>query len=57
MINPHWLQFIYATVKATRRCPHCDRRGVYLTKKPGQFYVCKFCHHRFQEKKEPANAT
>lgn len=56
-MNPHWLQIIRTTMKAVRYCPHCGRRGVYPTKKPGEFHRCKFCHHHFQEKKEPSNAT
>jgi transposase-like protein len=43
--------------KVTRICPHCGRRGVYPPKLPGQFHLCKHCHHRFQEKEKPTRAT
>jgi transposase-like protein len=51
-MNPIYTQMIVsAVVHAMRVCPHCKRAAAYRPKRPGQFYKCRFCHHRFQEKK------
>jgi len=50
-VNPHWTQIIYRTIKqAMKKCPHCGRRAAYPQKRPGQFYTCKRCGHKFKEK-------
>jgi rRNA maturation endonuclease Nob1 len=52
-MNPIWMATAYATVKnALRKCTHCGRKAAYPLKKPGQFHICKYCGHRFQEKKK-----
>jgi len=50
-MNPQWTQIIHATVtRLSKKCPHCNRVAVYAQKRPGQFYTCKKCGHRFKEK-------
>ncbi len=50
-MNPHWAATIYQTIKkATKKCTHCGKSAVYALKKPGQFYTCKKCGHRFKER-------
>jgi len=50
-MNPHWIQATFMTVKKTmRKCPHCGKKAAYPPRKPGQFHMCKHCHHRFKEK-------
>jgi DNA-directed RNA polymerase subunit RPC12/RpoP len=50
-MNPHWTQIIFQTTKkASRKCAHCGKIGVYAQKKKGQFYTCKKCGHRFMER-------
>ncbi|MBL8167879.1 MAG: hypothetical protein JNJ50_06985 [Acidobacteria bacterium] len=50
-MNPHWINLIYQAVKkSVKRCPHCGKRGTYAKKRPGQFYICKHCRHRFKER-------
>jgi DNA-directed RNA polymerase subunit RPC12/RpoP len=57
-MNPHWIQAISATAqRATRKCPHCGRKGVYPPKQPGQYHLCKHCQHRFREKERPRDAA
>jgi hypothetical protein len=52
-MNPIIAGSILGTLLAvTKKCPHCRRSGVYALKRPGQFYTCKHCGHRFQEKKK-----
>jgi hypothetical protein len=51
MPNPLWVSIVSATAhKLTKKCPHCSRQGVYPAKQAGQFYLCKFCGHKFKEK-------
>ena len=50
-MNPIWQQMIYKAVKDVMKvCTHCKKAAAYQPKKKGQFYKCKFCGHRFQEK-------
>jgi transposase-like protein len=50
-MNPIWTQMIYEAVKdAMKVCPHCKRADAYALKRPGQFYKCKHCGHRFKER-------
>jgi transposase-like protein len=50
-MNPIWTQMIYEAVRdAMKVCPHCKRADSYAQKRPGQFYKCKHCGHRFKEK-------
>jgi DNA-directed RNA polymerase subunit RPC12/RpoP len=52
-MNPIWTHFINdATRQIKRVCSHCRRAGKYTQKRPGQFYKCRYCGHRFQEKKK-----
>jgi hypothetical protein len=52
-MNPIWTHLIYdATKRAMRVCTHCRKAADYALKRPGQFYKCKHCGHRFQEKKK-----
>jgi transposase-like protein len=55
MANPIWASVAAATAqKLSKRCPHCDRAALYPQKRPGQFYTCKQCGHRFKERGEAA---
>ena len=50
-MNPIWQQMIYNAVKDVMKvCTHCKKAGAYPPKKRGQFYKCKYCGHKFQEK-------
>ena len=50
-MNPIWTQMISKAVReATRVCSAYGKVGTYTRKKPGQFYKCKHCGHRFKEK-------
>lgn len=53
MANPIWTTLIIATIqKLSRKCPHCNKKGTYSAKQPGQFYTCHHCGHRFKEKEK-----
>ena len=50
-MNPIWTHFVYdAARRGMRVCTHCKRAAEYALKRPGQFYKCKHCGHRFKEK-------
>ena len=50
-MNPIWTHLVYdAARRAMRVCTHCKRAAEYALKRPGQFYKCKHCGHRFKEK-------
>ena len=50
-VNPIWTKMIVDAVeRATKTCTHCKRVATYPKKRPGQFYTCKHCGHRFKEK-------
>jgi transposase-like protein len=50
-MNPYNVAVAINTIKeAMKQCPHCGRSNVYEKKKPGQFYQCKNCLHRFKER-------
>ena len=50
-MNPIWTQMIYNSVKDTMKiCTHCKKASVYQLKRPGQYYKCRYCGHRFKEK-------
>jgi DNA-directed RNA polymerase subunit RPC12/RpoP len=50
-VNPIWTQMIYNSVKdAMKICTHCKRASVYQLKRPGQYYKCRYCGHKFKEK-------
>ena len=52
-MNPIWTQFVYKAARRVMRvCTHCGRADEYVQKRPGQFYKCTHCGHRFQEKKK-----
>jgi transposase-like protein len=52
-MNPILAGAVLGTLVAvTKKCPHCHRFGVYGLKQAGQFYTCKHCSRRFQEKKK-----
>ena len=52
-MNPIWTHLINdATRQIKRVCTHCRRAGKYAKKRAGQFYKCRYCGHRFQEKKK-----
>ncbi|MFN0084638.1 MAG: transposase [Blastocatellia bacterium] len=53
LVNPIFAgAFLGALLAVTRKCPHCGRFGVYSLKRAGQFYACKHCGRKFQEKKK-----
>ena len=50
-MNPLWTSIIYTTTKkAMKKCSHCGKVAAYPPKRPGQFYTCKKCGHKFKEK-------
>jgi hypothetical protein len=50
-VNPIWTHLIYDAARQVRRCcAHCGKADKYAQKRPGQFYKCKHCGRRFQEK-------
>lgn len=50
-MNPIWTQMINKSVIAAMKvCTNCKRADSYVPKRPGQFYKCKNCGHRFKEK-------
>jgi hypothetical protein len=52
-MNPIWTQMIYKAVKdAMKVCTNCKKAAAYPQKRPGQYYKCRFCGHRFKEKGE-----
>jgi DNA-directed RNA polymerase subunit RPC12/RpoP len=52
-VNPIWTQMIYNAVKeAMKICTHCRKASVYQLKRPGQYYKCRYCGHKFKEKGE-----
>ena len=52
-MNPLWTSIIINTLEnARKKCPHCAKSAVYAQKQPDQFYVCKHCGRKFQEKKK-----
>ena len=52
-MNPIIVGAIAGTLSAmTKKCPHCQQHGVYPLKRAGQFYTCKHCGRRFQEKEK-----
>jgi hypothetical protein len=50
-VTPIWTKLIVdAALKIRKTCTHCKRSATYQRKKPGQFYKCRHCGHRFKEK-------
>jgi len=50
-VNPIWAKTIVDAVRRTMKtCTHCRKTSSYPQKRPGQFYTCKHCGHRFKEK-------
>ncbi len=50
-MNPIWAHIINETIRDVMKvCPHCKKASSYQPKKPGQFYKCHFCGHKFKEK-------
>jgi DNA-directed RNA polymerase subunit RPC12/RpoP len=53
MPNPIWVSLAMTTVsKLSKKCTHCGKTGTYAAKRPGQFYTCKYCGHRFKEREK-----
>jgi ribosomal protein L37AE/L43A len=52
-VTPIWTKLIVDAVKkSVKTCPHCQRKGTYERKRPGQFHKCRHCGHRFKEKQK-----
>lgn len=42
---------IYEAAREVMRvCSHCKKAAGYQAKRPGQYYKCRHCGHRFKEK-------
>ena len=51
-MTPIWTALLYdGTQSVMRICTQCKNAAEYIRKRAGQFYKCRFCGHRFQEKK------
>ena len=52
-MTPIWTNLIFdAARRVMRICSYCKKASEYDQKRPGQFYKCHLCGHRFQEKKK-----
>ena len=51
-MNPIWTHLVYDAAQSVMRvCTTCKKAAEYRRKRAGQFYKCRYCGHRFQEKK------
>jgi len=49
-MNPIWASMIFnAAREVIKKCTHCKKVSAYREKRPGQFYKCHHCGHRFKE--------